>query len=83
MTRGVPLSSKIKIVVDSHSGIENILDFLQYGSTRHTTIPVESIIEVQGSRLLLVDIPKLGDITPAQPVNDMLIGLESQVVAVS
>ncbi len=63
--------------------MEYILDFLQYISTRHITIPVESIIEGQGGRLLLVDIPKLGDITLAQPVNNMLILLESQVVAVS
>jgi hypothetical protein len=63
--------------------MEYILNFLQYVSTRHTTIPVESIIEGQGSRLLLVDIPKLGDITLAQPVNNMLIRLESQVIAVS
>ena len=60
--------------------MEYVLDFLQYVSTRHITIPVENIIEVQGGRLLLVDIPELGDITLTQPVNNMLIGLESQLL---
>ena len=57
--------------------MEYVLDFLQYVSTSYITIPVESITKGQGSRLLL------GNITLAQPINDMLIRLESQVIAVS
>jgi hypothetical protein len=44
MTRGVPLSSKIEVVIDIHGRMEYVLNFLQYVSTRHITIPVESII---------------------------------------
>ena len=62
--------------------MEYVLNFLQYVNTRHITIPVESIIKGQGSRLLLVDIPKLGNITLAQSVDNLLIGLKFKVVAI-
>jgi hypothetical protein len=81
-TRGVPLSTKIEVVADIHGRMKYILDVLQDLSARHSTIPVKSIIEGQGSRLLLVDVTKLCNITLAQPVNDMLVGLKSKVVAI-
>jgi hypothetical protein len=80
--RGVPLSTKIEVVVDIHGRMKYVLDVLQDLSARHITIPVKSIIEGQGSRLLLVDVTKLRNITLAQPVNDMLVGLKSKVAAI-
>ena len=81
-TRGVPLSTKIEVVVDTHGRMKYVLDVLQDLSARHITIPVKSLIEGQGSRLLLVDVTKVRNITLALPVNDMVIGLESKVVAI-
>ena len=76
------MSAKIEVVIDIHGRMKYFLDLLQDFSARHITIPIKGIIEGQGSRLLLVYIPKLGDVTLAQSVNDLLIGLESKVVAI-
>jgi hypothetical protein len=61
-TRGVPLSAKIEVVVDIYGRMKYFLDLLQDFSARHITIPIKGIIKGQGSRLLLLDIPKLGNV---------------------
>ncbi|NBO93970.1 MAG: hypothetical protein EBV06_16940 [Planctomycetia bacterium] len=62
--------------------MENAFNFLHHFTTRHITKSIQSIVKSQGGRLLLVNVPKLSNVALTEPINHVLIGLETKVVTI-